>query len=122
SRRRHTRLQGDWSSDVCSSDLSVWPAALTLLCQSQELFSRNSMATLAAARLCRCAKLRIGRSNLQGPVKNSMSLSLLFRNGLRGEFSAWVMSSLWSREPPKLWKSKTLPDLSANSAPLHSIS
>src|SRR6266850_6767073 len=23
SRRRHTRLQGDWSSDVCSSDL--WP-------------------------------------------------------------------------------------------------
>src|SRR6266446_8038446 len=24
SRRRHTRLQGDWSSDVCSSDLTVW--------------------------------------------------------------------------------------------------
>src|SRR5256885_6942528 len=27
SRRRHTRLQGDWSSDVCSSDLKerkVW--------------------------------------------------------------------------------------------------
>src|ERR687892_68372 len=24
SRRRHTRLQGDWSSDVCSSDLQ-WP-------------------------------------------------------------------------------------------------
>ena len=23
SRRRHTRLQGDWSSDVCTSDLSV---------------------------------------------------------------------------------------------------
>ena len=22
SRRRHTRLQGDWSSDVCSSDLA----------------------------------------------------------------------------------------------------
>src|ERR1039457_900636 len=33
SRRRHTRLQGDWSSDVCSSDLlppatlDGWPAA-----------------------------------------------------------------------------------------------
>src|SRR5256885_5283810 len=35
SRRRHTRLQGDWSSDVCSSDLAgrsagtdsffIWP-------------------------------------------------------------------------------------------------
>src|SRR5256885_2893089 len=31
SRRRHTRLQGDWSSDVCSSDLNggVDPAVLT---------------------------------------------------------------------------------------------
>src|SRR5256885_26878 len=25
SRRRHTRLQGDWSSDVCSSDLASTP-------------------------------------------------------------------------------------------------
>src|SRR5688500_20395039 len=24
SRRRHTRLQGDWSSDVCSSDLNAY--------------------------------------------------------------------------------------------------
>src|SRR5256885_11387486 len=24
SRSRHTRLQGDWSSDVCSSDLDRW--------------------------------------------------------------------------------------------------
>src|SRR6266850_2619823 len=41
SRRRHTRLQGDWSSDVCSSDLlirrggarnvrEVWPRELWL--------------------------------------------------------------------------------------------
>src|SRR5256885_3869317 len=30
SRRRHTRLQGDWSSDVCSSDLGldISPTAL----------------------------------------------------------------------------------------------
>src|SRR5256885_6340916 len=27
SRRRHTRLQGDWSSDVCSSDLRVLQVA-----------------------------------------------------------------------------------------------
>src|SRR5256885_8780981 len=26
SRRRHTRLQGDWSSDVCSSDLQAGAA------------------------------------------------------------------------------------------------
>src|SRR5256885_6466545 len=28
SRRRHTRLQGDWSSDVCSSDLDCSSEAL----------------------------------------------------------------------------------------------
>src|SRR2546426_6448305 len=27
SRRRHTRLQGDWSSDVCSSDLAAYALA-----------------------------------------------------------------------------------------------
>src|SRR2546426_3622626 len=30
SRRRHTRLQGDWSSDVCSSDLKAGGADLLL--------------------------------------------------------------------------------------------
>src|SRR3989454_9413433 len=30
SRRRHTRLQGDWSSDVCSSDLATWPDGTVL--------------------------------------------------------------------------------------------
>src|SRR5688500_20338896 len=28
SRRRHTRLQGDWSSDVCSSDLPYCPPSV----------------------------------------------------------------------------------------------
>src|ERR1039457_7326189 len=36
SRRRHTRLQGDWSSDVCSSDLAA--QLLVLLCAAQFLF------------------------------------------------------------------------------------
>src|SRR5205807_7542856 len=33
SRRRHTRLQGDWSSDVCSSDLThaVQPSAVVAM-------------------------------------------------------------------------------------------
>src|SRR6266446_456910 len=30
SRRRHTRLQGDWSSDVCSSDLGWWVGEVVL--------------------------------------------------------------------------------------------
>src|SRR5256885_11559428 len=36
SRRRHTRLQGDWSSDVCSSDLVI-----TLLRQRGRLTYRT---------------------------------------------------------------------------------
>src|SRR5256885_8982554 len=35
SRRRHTRLQGDWSSDVCSSDLGAKVSHLGLLPQGQ---------------------------------------------------------------------------------------
>src|SRR5256885_3614098 len=37
SRRRHTRLQGDWSSDVCSSDLvkGIARSSLLLLYLSQ---------------------------------------------------------------------------------------
>src|SRR2546426_9355016 len=31
SRRRHTRLQGDWSSDVCSSDISKHELLLLLV-------------------------------------------------------------------------------------------
>src|SRR2546426_1938625 len=30
SRRRHTRLQGDWSSDVCSSDLGARQVECTI--------------------------------------------------------------------------------------------
>src|SRR5205807_4085978 len=36
SRRRHTRLQGDWSSDVCSSDLDVRLVALAVAGQVHE--------------------------------------------------------------------------------------
>src|SRR5256885_10904520 len=45
SRRRHTRLQGDWSSDVCSSDLSI-TAALPFL-QDHRL---RGLATTGAKR------------------------------------------------------------------------
>src|SRR5688500_20315986 len=36
SRRRHTRLQGDWSSDVCSSDLPSRSGAPLLLRHGEE--------------------------------------------------------------------------------------
>src|SRR5205807_3726836 len=40
--RRHTRLQGDWSSDVCSSDLSVERA-------NEELYRAKQQAEAASS-------------------------------------------------------------------------
>src|SRR5256885_11702996 len=51
SRRRHTRLQGDWSSDVCSSDLTG--AALVIINCRQIVIARHvvqkNRSCLAAA-------------------------------------------------------------------------
>src|SRR5256885_12610749 len=59
SRRRHTRLQGDWSSDVCSSDLrsaadgsdrGAWPRAAAPCRRSapRERCSRSARAPAAS--------------------------------------------------------------------------
>src|SRR2546426_12769505 len=58
SRRRHTRLQGDWSSDVCSSDL----------CPAASLGGESSSGDARAGGLCvLTAKLskRTGVGNTQ---------------------------------------------------------
>src|SRR3989454_2129575 len=59
SRRRHTRLQGDWSSDVCSSDLSnmqrqsvplLFPQAPLVGTGLEEKVARDSGAVVIARR------------------------------------------------------------------------
>src|SRR5205807_5901538 len=45
SRRRHTRLQGDWSSDVCSSDLQA--LRYVLFAQAGKLAAEGGDAGLA---------------------------------------------------------------------------
>src|SRR6266850_7123682 len=46
SRRRHTRLQGDWSSDVCSSDLPrpVWAKRYSQINEFERMLSENGVA------------------------------------------------------------------------------
>src|SRR5256885_7228328 len=44
SRRRHTRLQGDWSSDVCSSDLNVNVVTRLIFRQSHPVAIENFSA------------------------------------------------------------------------------
>src|SRR5688500_20131738 len=60
SRRRHTRLQGDWSSDVCSSDLELEPKARSLALPS--VSGRDALAwTRASSLLVRSEERRVGK-------------------------------------------------------------
>src|SRR5256885_16803535 len=45
SRRRHTRLQGDWSSDVCSSDLITRANQFPSASVGADIFSQQNAKT-----------------------------------------------------------------------------
>src|SRR5215510_16090203 len=62
SRRRHTRWPRDWSSDVCSSDLS-FPGRARLKLPTRRKKSGNPMATASKARIKNSAR-RMGRSRI----------------------------------------------------------
>ena len=63
SRRRHTRLQGDWSSDVCSSDL---PAFSRLQLINLHRFQRKGASrdvedTMVKPKMSRLEERRVGK-------------------------------------------------------------
>src|SRR5256885_11255468 len=81
SRRRHTRLQGDWSSDVCSSDLPFGleleeliaqhccELEVELLCGGLHLLFEQPDERLPLARVRRAAERReIGRASCRERV------------------------------------------------------
>src|SRR5256885_16340725 len=57
SRRRHTRLQGDWSSDVCSSDLQTNPRRAW----ASGCFGLVCAMCLARAAIRRSEERRVGK-------------------------------------------------------------
>src|SRR5205807_7485614 len=66
SRRRHTRLQGDWSSDVCSSDLSRSPGRFKTLTGKDApvidyLNQQESVHQFLAGVLSRSEERRVGK-------------------------------------------------------------
>src|SRR5256885_14463303 len=62
SRRRHTRFQGDWSSDVCSSDLRS--GSWRRLAERVVHISRRATASIAARRAASTARARIRPASL----------------------------------------------------------
>src|ERR1039457_5167766 len=79
SRRRHTRLQGDWSSDVCSSDLpdsgrpdsewpdSEWPDAQRL--EAQRLEAQRLEAQRLEAQRLEAQRLEAQRLEAANPPR-----------------------------------------------------
>src|SRR6266850_1812509 len=49
SRRRHTRLQGDWSSDVCSSDLAGYKAGALVMAIMDPYGNEAALSAIAKA-------------------------------------------------------------------------
>src|SRR5256885_17233938 len=60
SRRRHTRLQGDWSSDVCSSDLTVRYALVIAMTDASAPVPANQVPLVVD--LDRSEERRVGKS------------------------------------------------------------
>src|SRR5688500_20301362 len=60
SRRRHTSLQGDWSSDVCSSDLKMTfplPYSAKFLIASVHMLNKMTFVSRLACFICSAASV-----------------------------------------------------------------
>src|SRR5688500_5746283 len=78
SRRRHTRLQGDWSSDVCSSDLTGGNTNATATAKFRDIGPVSSAATFTH----RPERESIGPSNRRGGVTFS---EVMYHSKARGD-------------------------------------
>src|ERR1039457_7608107 len=88
SRRRHTRLQGDWSSDVCSSDLPssiLWarsiPSAAThpTVCMSDRKSTRLNSSHLVISYAVFCLKKNNTHHTPRLPLQPRLGLRSLQR-------------------------------------------
>src|SRR5688500_3412183 len=70
SRRRHTRLQGDWSSDVCSSDLEEPPPRVVFVFATTEPQKIAQAAAPVLSRLQRFDFRRIGPADVRARLES----------------------------------------------------
>src|SRR5205807_6853103 len=76
SRRRHTRLQGDWSSDVCSSDLRIASATLAgLRPPAMTTLAVLVIASTRSAPFCQSKALPVPPGCSEVPESKKIALS-----------------------------------------------
>src|SRR5688500_20410853 len=99
SRRRHTRLQGDWSSDVCSSDLRPRPGGPFALAafRSCRLFVRTGLrrrrlpAVTAAWSRLGGPFAQIGRASCRERVEISVvAVAVKKTRGVETDGGSWM--------------------------------
>src|SRR5437763_8895403 len=76
SRRRHTRYIGDWSSDVCSSDLN-WSGVITLK-EGHELIERGPYRVVRHPIYTGILAMFAGTAIAVGYLGGSLGLLLVF--------------------------------------------
>src|ERR1039457_5502159 len=86
SRRRHTRLQGDWSSDVCSSDLSI-AQGLVAVSQVEKEITEEYLGTYRVPELI----LDIGAETVRFSPKGRNTIGANGRVDLVGELDAMTL-------------------------------
>src|SRR5256885_11220817 len=107
SRRRHTRLQGDWSSDVCSSDLSWVPTYDASNDKSTWEFlvtADSGMKVLSNGRLADVTPVAGGAQQVWHWVQDKPASTYLY-SVVVGPFV--VLKDAWRGVPVEYW---TYPD------------
>src|SRR5205807_6884524 len=97
--RRHTRLQGDWSSDVCSSDLTYLDQAHYYLMVRQQA---NAIASFQSAANVLVAARALNPYNADHP----MNLARMFAGWAGIDPSKWPLARSEERRVGKEGRSR----------------
>src|SRR5688500_20394146 len=96
SRRRHTILQGDWSSDVCSSDLanvgSFSSATASNFSNARKRKTRRSRSRFPVLLI-----LKIGRASCREGGEIAVVGGRLNKRGRRKRWLRWRRSREWKQ-------------------------
>src|SRR5437763_16844725 len=85
SRRRHTRYIGDWSSDVCSSDLPRWPTRVRVW---RELLLAAAAGEAPALERARLHGLTLLAAEARGSLSARSEERRVGEEGMYGEWGS----------------------------------